>query len=82
MPALELLARLAAPLTKHQVGVLVLSPTRELAGQTAAVLREFLSDLPSPHQITAQLFIGGGKVERDLVRWREQGGQILVRLVF
>jgi len=78
VPALELLARLAAPLTKHQVGVLVLSPTRELAGQTAAVLREFLSDLPSPHQITAQLFIGGGKVERDLVRWREQGGQILV----
>ena len=76
IPVLETLYRLASPLTKHQIGALIVSPTRELAAQISEVLAEFLQD--SDGSLTSQLFIGGNKVEKDIERFEEHGGNIVI----
>jgi ATP-dependent RNA helicase DDX55/SPB4 len=43
-------------LNKHEIGALILSPTRELASQIGEVLQSFLKNLPELRQ---QMFIGG-----------------------
>ena len=44
IPVLETLARMTTPLKKHDIGCLIISPTRELASQISEVLAEFLED--------------------------------------
>ena len=76
IPVLETLYRLASPLSKHQIGALIVSPTRELAAQISEVLAEFLQD--SDGSLSSQLFIGGNKVEKDIERFEERGGNIVI----
>ena len=80
IPALETLARLrqgtSQPLRKHDIGTLVISPTRELASQISEVLAEFLAD--SDQGLTQQLFIGGNKVDKDVQRFEDDGGNIII----
>ena len=76
IPVLETLCRLTSPLSKHQIGALVVSPTRELASQIAEVLAEFLKDRDGT--LSYQLFIGGNKVEKDIESFEEQGGNIVI----
>ena len=76
IPVLETLYRLSSPLNKHQIGALIVSPTRELAAQISEVLEEFLKD--SDGNLSFQLFIGGTKVEKDIERFEERGGNIVI----
>jgi len=55
---------------------MIISPTRELASQIYDVLQEFLRD--SDKGLTSILLIGGNKVERDLQKFEEYGGNIVV----
>ncbi|XP_056641503.1 probable ATP-dependent RNA helicase DDX55 homolog [Diorhabda sublineata] len=60
---------------KHQVGAVVLSPTRELALQTKYVLDTLLIHVKNISQI---LFVGGNSVEEDVNNFKTQGGNILI----
>jgi len=75
IPVLELLSKLPK-LGKKEIAALIVSPTRELASQISEVLMEFLAD--SEAGLTHQLLIGGSKVEADLARLEEEGGNIVV----
>lgn len=82
IPVLEIIYRLPT-VKKHDVLALIISPTRELASQISEVLGEFLQDSAlhqdsKQHQLTQLLFIGGNKVDRDLARFEESGGNILI----
>lgn len=48
---------------KHDIGCLIVSPTRELAIQISGVVAEFIADAPN---ITQMLAIGGSNVEEDI----------------
>ncbi|KAJ8910503.1 hypothetical protein NQ315_012350 [Exocentrus adspersus] len=60
---------------KHQVGAIVLSPTRELALQTKNVLQQLLVSVKNLTQI---LFVGGNNVEDDIKNFKENGGNIII----
>jgi len=76
IPILETLYKLQTPLKKHEVGALIISPTRELASQISEVLAEFLAD--SDSGFTSVLFIGGNKVEKDILKFDEGGCNIVI----
>ena len=76
IPVLETLARMTTPLKKHDIGCLIISPTRELASQISEVLAEFLED--SIHGLSQQLFIGGNKVDKDVQNFEDNGGNIII----
>jgi ATP-dependent RNA helicase DDX55/SPB4 len=56
LPVVEKMRRLEERLKKHQVGAIVVSPTRELARQILTVAQPFISSVPG---ITSQLLVGG-----------------------
>jgi len=76
IPILETLYRLPTKLGPHEIGALIVSPTRELASQISEVLDEFLKD--SPHELSQRLFVGGNKVGSDSQVYCENGGNIIV----
>ena len=76
IPILETLYKLQTPLKKHEIGALIISPTRELAGQISEVLEEFLQD--SEAGLSKILLIGGNKVEKDVLKFDEDGGNIII----
>ena len=57
-------------LQKHEIGALILSPTRELASQIGQVLQTFLTNLP---ELKQQMFIGGNNsvVNNDIQKVRD-----------
>ena len=55
IPILEMLRRREAPLKKHELGAVVVCPTRELAQQTVSVLQQFLERQPEDDG----LYVGG-----------------------
>ena len=60
LPLLHLLLRLPPPLHPHRTLALIITPTRELALQTAATLALFLPHLPLP--LTSSTLIGGSSL--------------------
>jgi len=76
IPVLETLTRLTTPLRKHDIGCLIISPTRELASQISEVLAEFLKD--SGQGLSQQLFIGGNKVDKDVQNFEDNGGNVII----
>jgi len=76
IPILETLYKLQTPLKKHEVGALIISPTRELASQISEVLDEFLKD--SEAGLSSLTFIGGNKVDKDVLNFDEGGGNIII----
>ena len=64
-------------LRKHDVGAIIISPTRELAAQISEVLSIFLKDIS---HLSHQLFIGGPgrSVQLDLNTFTEEGSHIVV----
>ncbi|XP_023030455.1 probable ATP-dependent RNA helicase DDX55 homolog [Leptinotarsa decemlineata] len=60
---------------KHQVGALVISPTRELALQTKFVLDALLKHVKNLTQI---LLVGGNSVEDDVNNFKTNGGNIII----
>ncbi|XP_013777410.1 ATP-dependent RNA helicase DDX55-like isoform X2 [Limulus polyphemus] len=76
IPVLEILLQRSKNLKKHEVGAIIISPTRELALQTDEVLAQLLIKLP---QFTHQLVTGGYNPMFDIEHFKETGGNILVR---
>ncbi|KAF7287667.1 putative ATP-dependent RNA helicase DDX55 homolog [Rhynchophorus ferrugineus] len=60
---------------KHQVGAIIISPTRELALQTKEVLEQMLKNIEGLTQI---LLVGGSSVEDDIKHFRINGGNIII----
>ena len=75
LPILEILSKLEENLKPHQIGALILTPTRELACQIDEVLSKFLEKIP---EITQQLFIGGTSISSDVEKFQENGGNIII----
>ncbi|XP_078489121.1 ATP-dependent RNA helicase DDX55-like [Ciona intestinalis] len=77
IPMLEMLMQCVGSLKKHQVGAVIVSPTRELASQIHEVIQEFLDDQHCP--FTSTLLIGGtGDIENDTNDFVENGSNIIV----
>jgi len=74
VPILETLRVLK--LGKHEVGALIVSPTRELAKQISKVLAEFL--LENQTDLTQILFVGGSKSAADSKKFADHGGNIVI----
>ncbi|KIZ00196.1 hypothetical protein MNEG_7763 [Monoraphidium neglectum] len=75
VPVIEKLRRLDEPLKRHQVGAIIVSPTRELARQIHSVMAPFVESLPGA---SCLLLVGGTDPAADVALFRERGGQILV----
>lgn len=60
---------------KHEIGGLIISPTRELATQTSHVLAEFLNNIEG---VTQMLTLGGNPIETDVKAFNKNGANILV----
>lgn len=56
IPVIERLRRLEEPLRKHQVGAMVIAPTRELAGQIHEVAQPLVASVLG---LCSQLLVGG-----------------------
>lgn len=79
IPILELLIRRAKQdaWKQNEIGAIIISPTRELAAQTNAVLQPFTKAL----KFTQKLLIGGGdgtNVEADVANLKTNGSHIII----
>lgn len=79
IPILELLLRRAKQekWKANEVGAIIMSPTRELAAQTNAVLKPFTEAL----NITQKLLIGGGDgtgIDQDVLALKTTGAHIIL----
>lgn len=85
IPILEILLRRETPLKKHEVGAVIVCPTRELAQQTASVFQSFLDQQPAVEEAArrvagVQLCVGGTGTapSEDLAFFREHGPDVIV----
>lgn len=86
IPILEILQRRETPLKKHELGAVIVCPTRELAQQIVGVVQQFLEQQPvqehtqRPRVGGVQLCVGGTSVSPtdDFHAFREHGPDILV----
>nr|CAD7263732.1 unnamed protein product [Timema shepardi] len=62
-------------LKSHEIGAVVISPTRELATQTSEVLQHFLGFIPGLSQM---LMVGGRGVVKDVSEFRDKGANIVI----
>lgn len=60
---------------KHQIGAVVIAPTRELALQIKTVLDCLLKYVTN---LTQMLFVGGNSIEEDVKSFQENGSNILI----
>ncbi|GBG92442.1 hypothetical protein CBR_g55379 [Chara braunii] len=75
IPMVEILRKLEEPLKRHQVGAVVVSPTRELAFQIYTVACPFVASVAG---LRAQLLVGGTDVAADVASFNQEGAQILI----
>ncbi|CAK8673957.1 ATP-dependent RNA helicase DDX55-like [Clavelina lepadiformis] len=76
IPVLEILLK-REPLKKHEVGGLIISPTRELASQIFEVFKSFSNKNHCAFSCT--LLIGGrGDIEKDVEDYKALGANIIV----
>ncbi|XP_075710662.1 ATP-dependent RNA helicase DDX55 [Rhinoderma darwinii] len=75
IPLLEILLKREGKLKKHQIGAIIITPTRELAIQIDEVLLYFTKHFPQFCQI---LLIGGSNPVEDVKKFKEHGGNIVV----
>ncbi|KAG8178547.1 hypothetical protein JTE90_015917 [Oedothorax gibbosus] len=74
VPMFEILLKYA-PVKKHDVKAIIISPTRELAAQTAEIVDMFLKHIP---EFTSILIIGGGSSSADIAKLSETGANIII----
>ncbi|GAU94252.1 hypothetical protein RvY_06063 [Ramazzottius varieornatus] len=74
VPVLEMLNRRPDPLRKHDIGAVILSPTRELALQTTEVLNRLLKFT----DFCCSSWIGGRSASKDVEDFSANGGHIIV----
>ncbi|XP_068748191.1 ATP-dependent RNA helicase DDX55-like [Montipora capricornis] len=75
IPIVEILLKREEKLKKHDVGAIIISPTRELAKQIDEVLQTFTEDLSHLRQL---LLIGGVDPLEDIQKFKSDGGHILI----
>lgn len=75
IPIIQILKQLDTPLRKHDIGAVIISPTRELATQIYEVIEKFLVHVP---ELTAMLTVGGSYVGEDIQAFSERGAHILI----
>ncbi|PFX23889.1 ATP-dependent RNA helicase DDX55 [Stylophora pistillata] len=75
IPIVEMLLQREEKLKKHDVGAIIITPTRELAKQIDEVLRTFTEDLVQLKQL---LLIGGVDPAENLQRFKSDGGHIII----
>lgn len=80
VPILEILLKRnrSEKFKKHDIGALIIAPTRELAQQTFDVLNLFINDLGV---FTSILFVGGNSISEDLKKFEQNGANVLVATV-
>lgn len=77
IPIMEKLLAREEPLSKGDVGAIIIAPTRELAEQIMTVLGSCLAFLKS--KISSLLLIGGVRsVSEDLIAWNKSGANVVV----
>jgi len=74
VPAIELLLNREQPWKLHEIGALILTPTRELAIQISEVLEHFTK----LSRLTQILCVGGIPMETDIASYQEHGGNVVV----
>lgn len=81
IPILEILQRREEKLKKHELGAVIVCPTRELAQQTAGVVQQFLDAKPASSPLHGmQLCVGGTGISPadDFHAFREHGPDLLI----
>ena len=75
IPVFEILLRRETPFKKHEIGALVVAPTRELAGQIYSVFEQ----LAACHlSLKCCLLVGGNAVKDNIEDFESNGGNIFV----
>ncbi|KAK3775474.1 hypothetical protein RRG08_027230 [Elysia crispata] len=75
VPLIQILIRSEIQLKKHEIGAIILTPTRELAYQINEVVSHFLQFMP---QFSSCLFIGGTTIQADVEKFVSKGGNIII----
>lgn len=75
IPIIQILLKRSEPLKKHEIGAIIISPTRELATQIHEVLQGFIMYAP---KFTSLLALGGTSVVNDLEAFQKNGAHIVV----
>lgn len=77
IPVLEILLKKSSDFAnkKHNIGALIVTPTRELASQIFEVIGTFLKKVS---KFKAILFVGGNKLEEDIRAFNTEGANIVV----
>ncbi|KAL3155393.1 hypothetical protein ABBQ38_010952 [Trebouxia sp. C0009 RCD-2024] len=75
IPVTERLRSLEEALLPHQVGFIIVSPTRELAGQIHNVAQPFLNSVPG---VSSLLLVGGTDPAADAKEFAARGAQVLI----
>lgn len=75
IPVFEILLRRDTPFKKHEIGALIVAPTRELAGQIYTVFEK----LTECHKfLKCSLLVGGNAVKDDIQDFEKNGGNIFI----
>lgn len=75
IPVFEILLRRETPFRKHEIGALIVAPTRELAGQIYTVFEQLAVCHPS---LRCGLLVGGNAVKDNIEEFEAQGGNIFI----
>ena len=74
IPIFEILLRRDTPFRKHEIGALVVAPTRELAGQIFAVFTQLSDHHPS---LKCGLLVGGNSVKENIEDFEKNGEEVM-----
>ncbi|KAG2235171.1 P-loop containing nucleoside triphosphate hydrolase protein [Thamnidium elegans] len=79
VPILEKLLRREDPLKNHEIGSVVITPTRELAQQIHSVFEKFVVDHEREQDIRLGLFIGGStSLAEDIISFKQTKPRIII----
>ncbi|KAI9364274.1 P-loop containing nucleoside triphosphate hydrolase protein [Pilaira anomala] len=79
VPILEKLLRREEPLKNHEIGAVIITPTRELAQQIHTVFEKFTQDHERESDIRLGLYIGGStSLPEDIISFRQTKPRILI----
>ncbi|KAI8332817.1 P-loop containing nucleoside triphosphate hydrolase protein [Chlamydoabsidia padenii] len=79
IPIIEKLLRREDPLKNHEIGAMIITPTRELAQQINTVFNHFVQDHPRSDQLKLGLYIGGTTtLQQDIMKFNKEQPRILI----
>ncbi|ORZ21298.1 P-loop containing nucleoside triphosphate hydrolase protein [Absidia repens] len=79
IPIIEKLLRREDPLKNHEIGAMIITPTRELAIQIHSVFASFVQDHPRSDQLKLGLYIGGTTtLQQDMLNFNKEQPRILI----